>query len=232
MSKVAMVALARPTFDLACAQANFDAARVLLRDLGAEVVGPAELIQTPDDVAAATVPAADLYILFMASFSDASPAVELLGKVPGPILLWSMREPGAIGERLKLNSMCGANLAAHALMNVGQTFRHLHGNANEAHVRTKLIDALAGDLPPALSPESQIRELGDIAETKAGLAGLSGKRIGTIGEAPNGFTPCTFDGPKLKELFGLNILPMTMAGAFEKSLRSHRLEPMLLMQAH
>ncbi|MEI8066270.1 MAG: hypothetical protein WCH42_02935 [Actinomycetes bacterium] len=216
MSKVAVVALARPTFDLACAQANFDSATALLRELGADVVGPADLIQTPDDVAEATIPAADLYILFMASFSDASPAVELLGKVPGPILLWSMREPGAIGERLKLNSMCGANLAAHALMNVGQSFRHLHGNADEDQVRTKLQAALNGDLPPALSPENQIRELGDIAETKAALARLSGKRIGTIGEAPNGFTPCTFDGPKLKELFGLNILPMTMAGAFEK----------------
>ena len=39
MSKVVMVALARPTFDLGCAQANFDAARALLTDLGAEVVG-------------------------------------------------------------------------------------------------------------------------------------------------------------------------------------------------
>ncbi len=216
MTKVAVVALARPTFDLACAQANFTAATALLRELGAEVVGPAELIQTPDDVAAAVIPAADLYILFMASFSDASPAVELLGKVSGPVLLWSMREPGAIGERLKLNSMCGANLAAHALMNAGQTFRHLHGNADEAPVRTKLQAALRGELPSAIAPENQVRELGEIAETKAALARLSGKRIGTIGEAPNGFTPCTFDGPKLKELFGLNILPMTMAGAFAK----------------
>lgn len=216
MAKVAVVALARPTFDLACAQANFDSATALLRELGAEVVGPEHLIQTPEDVAAVSLPAADLYILFMASFSDASPAVELLGKVPGPILLWSMREPGSIGERLKLNSMCGANLAAHALMNVGQSFRHIHGNANEEQVLAKLKAALVGVLPPAISPENQIRELGDAAETKAALARLSGKRIGTIGEAPNGFTPCTFDGPKLKELFGLNILPMTMAGAFEK----------------
>ena len=216
MAKVAMVALARPTFDLACAQANFDSATALLRDLGAEVVGPAELIQTPADVAAAHIPEADLYILFMASFSDASPAVELLGKVPGPILIWSMREPGEIGERLKLNSMCGANLAAHALMSAGQSFRHLHGNAAEDLVRVKLISALQGDLPEAIVPEHRVRYMADVAETQAALDRLSGKRIGTVGEAPIGFTPCTFDGPKLKELFGLNILPMTIAGAFER----------------
>ncbi len=52
MSTVALVALARPTFDLACAQANFDSARALLQELGATVVGPAELVMTVDDVAA------------------------------------------------------------------------------------------------------------------------------------------------------------------------------------
>jgi len=216
MTKVVLVALARPTFDLGCAQANFDSAKALLQELGAEVVGPADLVMTPEDVAAAAIPAGDLYILFMASFSDASPAVELLGKVPGPVLLWSMREPGEVGERLKLNSMCGANLAAHALMSAGQTFRHLHGNADEDQVRTKLAQALAGNLPAASTPAPSSGPLADIAETKAALARLSGKRIGTIGEAPNGFTPCTFDGPKLKELFGLNILPLTMVDAFAK----------------
>ena len=53
MSKVALVALARPTFDLTCAQSNFESARQLLKDLGAEVVGPTELIMTPEDVAKA-----------------------------------------------------------------------------------------------------------------------------------------------------------------------------------
>ncbi len=52
MSTVALVALARPTFDLACAQANFDSARALLNELGATVVGPAELVMTVEDVAA------------------------------------------------------------------------------------------------------------------------------------------------------------------------------------
>ena len=133
MSKVALVALARPTFDLTCAQSNFESARELLNDLGAEIVGPTELIMTPEDVAKAVVPSASLNILFMASFSDASPAVELLSKVPGPVLLWSMREPGEVGERLKLNSMCGANLAAHALVSAGQKVRHLH-EIGRAHV--------------------------------------------------------------------------------------------------
>ena len=44
MSRVALVALARPTFDLAIAERNFQGARNLLAELGAEVVGPADLV--------------------------------------------------------------------------------------------------------------------------------------------------------------------------------------------
>lgn len=214
MSTVALIALARPTFDLACAQANFDSARALLLELGAQVVGPAELIMTPEDVAAVTLPPADLHILFMASFSDASPAVELLGKVKGPILGWSMREPGAVGERLKLNSMCGVNLAAHALMNVGQSMRHIHGNTDEPDVRSAIKAALAGELPTAHAPKIVSGEFATAAEVDAAFVWLKGKKIGAVGDAPNGFTPCVFDGPQLRELFGLDVRQITIDDAF------------------
>jgi len=216
MSTVALVALARPTFDLACAQANFDSAKALLIELGAQVVGPAELIMTPEDVAAVTLPAADLHILFMASFSDASPAVELLGSVKGPVLGWSMREPGAIGERLKLNSMCGVNLAAHALMNVGQSIRHIHGNADEPAVREAIKAALAGNLPTAYAPKEVSGEFAPTEKVDAAFAWLKGKKIGAVGDAPNGFTPCVFDGPQLQKLFGLDVRQITIDDAFGK----------------
>ena len=214
MSTVALIALARPTFDLGCAQLNFDSARALLIELGATVVGPDELVMTVEDVAAVKLPAADLHILFMASFSDASPAVELLGKVKGPVLGWSMREPGEVGERLKLNSMCGVNLAAHALMNVGQSIRHIHGNADEATVRSAIKDALAGKLPEATTPKSKVGELASESEVERSLAWLKGKKIGAVGEAPVGFTPCVFDSQQLHKYFGLDVRTITIQDAF------------------
>ena len=216
MSTVALVALARPTFDLACAQANFDSARALLIDLGATVVGPAELVMTVEDVAAVTLPEADLHILFMASFSDASPAVELLGSVKGPILGWSMREPGEVGERLKLNSMCGVNLAAHALMDAGQSIRHIHGNADEAHVRTAIADAIAGKLPAAITPANVSGDRAPQEVADKAFAWLKDKKVGAVGEAPVGFTPCLFDGPKLNSLFGLDVRQISIDNAFER----------------
>ena len=216
MSRVALVALARPTFDLTYAQANFDSARALLTELGATVVGPTELVMTPEDVQSIKLPEADLHILFMASFSDASPAVQLLGNVQGPVLGWSMREPGQVGERLKLNSMCGVNLAAHALMNVGQSLRHIHGNADEPQVRTAIADALAGKLPNALSPQNIIGERGNESDTQKALDWLKGKKIGAVGDAPVGFTPCLYDARQIHSLFGLDIRQITIEDAFGK----------------
>lgn len=216
MSTVALVALARPTFDLTVAQANFDNAKALLTELGATVVGPSELVMTVDDVAAVSLPQADLHILFMASFSDASPAVELLGTVKGPILGWSMREPGKVGDRLLLNSMCGVNLAAHALMDAGQSLRHIHGNANEAHVRQAITDALAGKLPEAKTPQSIIGERASSDVVDKAFAFLKGKRVGAVGEAPVGFTPCLYDANQLNSLFGLDVRQISIDNAFER----------------
>ena len=217
MKSVALLALARPTFDLAYAERNFQGARSLLQELGVKVVGPEQLVMTPEDVAAAEIPKADLYILLTASFSDASPAVELLSKVPGPILGWSMREPGENGERLKLNSMCGINLAAHALLENGQTLRHLHGNFDEPAVKQSLAAALAGQLPSADTPIAK-RDLAMASNevVQHALSILAKKKIGAIGDAPNGFTPCNFNPQQLKDIFGLTVAQIPIKSAFEK----------------
>lgn len=217
MKSVALLALARPTFDLAYAERNFQGARKLLQDLGVQVVGPEQLVMTPEDVQAAQIPSADLYILLTASFSDASPAVDLLSNVPGPILGWSMREPGENGERLKLNSMCGINLAAHALLENGQTLRHLHGNFDEPEIKQTLSKALAGNLPAANSPIAKHDlEMASTEVVQHALAILAKKKIGAIGDAPNGFTPCNFNSQQLKDNFGLTVAQIPIKSAFEK----------------
>ena len=148
MSSCTLIPLARPTFDVAAAQKFFDSARVLLTEVGATINGPTSLVMTPEDTASAEANLKSdekLYILFNASFADASAAVSLLSKVPGEVLLWSVREFGEVGDRLLLNSMCGSNLAAHALRVNGKRITHLHGNPDEPHVKEALISAFGKD---------------------------------------------------------------------------------------
>jgi hypothetical protein len=217
MAIVNLVALARPTFDVAAAQRSFDLARTLLSDLGATVSGPATLVMTPDETEQALESLsseAELSILLSASFSDASPAIALFQDRDESLLLWSVREFGQVGERLLLNSMCGSNLAAHALRTVGKSVSHLHGNPDESRIRIALEGALSGNLPDIGQPPLISGELADVNSVHAQLQSLIGKRLGAIGDAPAGFTPCQYDAELIKRLFGIDVVNRTIPEIF------------------
>ena len=217
MKSCTVIALARPTFDLNIAQKNFDAAKELLKSLGADFDGPTELVMTPEDTSSAAANLKtdrDLYILLNASFSDASPALTLLSKLEGDVLLWSVRERGEAGERLLLNSLCGSNLAAHALRTAGKKVTHLHGNPEEVGVGSALKDALNGKLPNIGEPELVTGNLADSAQVEAALSKLKGSTIGAIGDAPAGFTPCNYDAAALDSLFGIKVVNRSIPEIF------------------
>lgn len=217
--RVAVVPTARPTFVVQTADQRARAARALLQELGAQVEGPEELVMTPEDVEAAAVHLeadVDLVINVCASFSDAGPALRLYGGLDRPVLLWAFREPGAVGDRLWLNSLCGANLFGHALLRAGGQVRLLYGDPGEPEVRAALIRALAGELPEAPALPTARRERGDEQAARAALESLHGRSIGVIGDAPPGFTPSSYDPVLLWDLFGLRVEAITVEQAFER----------------
>ena len=218
MPRIAMIPTARPTFAVDVAQARADAARELLLELGADVVGPTALVMTPDDVEAAAKYLGDdidLIINVCASFSDATPALQLYG-ADAPVLLWAFHEPGPTGDRLWLNSLCGANLFGHAVVREGGTVRLLYGDPDETHVRDVLSDALRGRLPAAPDLPNAQRPRGSEHVARDALRTLRGRRIGIVGDAPSGFTPSEYDSDLLARLLGLEIVPVTTDDAFAK----------------
>lgn len=217
MPRVALIPTARPTFATDQAQVRADAARELLAGLGAEVAGPRELVMTPEDVAAAAphLSGADVVINVCASFSDATPARRLYADLDRPLLLWAFREPGETGDRLWLNSLCGANLFAHAVVRDGGTVRLLHGDPDEPGVRDVLARALAGELPEPAVLESVPGERAEPEAVQAGLERLRGRRVGLVGDAPPGFTPSEYDAALLRELFGITVEHLPVDSAIE-----------------
>lgn len=216
--RIAMIATARPTFVVDVARDRARAARALLTELGAEVVGPDELVMTPEDVEAARpfLDGADQVVHVCASFSDAGPAMALYADLEQPVLLWAFREPGPVGDKLWLNSLCGANLFGHALARLGRQARLLYGEADEPAVRQKLQEVLAGRLPAAPELPTAARERGDAAAAEEALARLQGRRIGVVGDAPPGFTPSEYDPALLEDYFGLTAQPLTVAEVFAR----------------
>ena len=218
--RVVLIPTARPTFAVDVARKLADQARDLLVELGADVTGPQELVMTPEDVQAAKpflAERADLVVNVCASFSDATPALELYGDLDQPVLLWSFREPGPVGDRLWLNSMCGANLFGHALVvHAGRAPRFVYGNPDEESTRRTIAAAVAGDLPHALQLESQPGPRADLADVQAGLASLRGRRLGLVGDAPPGFTPSQYDALLLEQLFGLQVQALSVEAMFDR----------------
>jgi L-fucose isomerase-like protein len=207
--RVVLIPTARPTFAVDTAQRLAAEARAVLVELGAEVTGPDDLVMTGDDVKAAKqflAEPADLVVNVCASFSDATPALELYAGLDQPVLLWSFREPGPIGDRLWLNSLCGANLFGHALVvHAGQRPRLVYGNPDEPAVRRTLAEALAGSLPPIVDPPATHGPRADTDGVAAALAVLRGRRLGLVGNAPAGFTPSEYDPDLLADLFGMQV---------------------------
>lgn len=219
MPTAVLIATARPTFDVEAAAAHADAAAALLAELGADVHRPNGLVMAPEDVDAAAAVLAevddpDLIVHACASFSDAGPALALYRDLDRPVLLWAFREPGAVGDRLLLNSLCGANLTAHALVRDGGDVRLCYGDPDEPAVRELLADALVGsppDRPPLPSPD---RERAPVAEARRALDQLRGQRIGVLGDPPPGFTPSQYDADVLTSLFGLEVEPLDLDDMF------------------
>lgn len=219
MPRVVVIPTARPTFAVDVAKERADAAHALLARLGAAVTGPGDLVMTAQDVERAAVhvdPDADLHVNVCASFSDAAPALRLYRDLNRPVLLWSFREPGPVGDRLWLNSLCGANLYGHALVRAGGQVRLLYGDPDEPQVEAALRQALAGELPaaPALPDEQRVR--GDQEQARAAVESLRGRRIGVIGDAPTGFTPSEFEPEVLQTLFGLTVDALTVEEIFDR----------------
>ena len=217
MPTAVLIATARPTFDIPTATAHADAAAALLRDLGAEVIRPKGLLMAAADVLAAKELVdndADLIVHACASFADAGAAVELYSGLGRPVLLWAFREPGTHGDRLLLNSLCGANLAAHALVQTGVDVRLCYGDPDEPAVRSLLSAALGGELPPVTPLPDSVGERAPREVATAALDHLRGQRIGVLGDPPSGFTPSEFDADVLADVFGLSVEPLSLDEMF------------------
>jgi L-fucose isomerase-like protein len=192
---VGFVPIARTTFDMALAEQVTRAAHAQLVHAGFEVAGPSAPATTAEAVRALLggfESAPDAVILFQATFADSSMALEVARAVQAPLLLWAVPEAHT-GERLRLNALCGINLAAHALMRAGLRYQHIY--------------AAPGD-------EAVIRKADALARAGRVRRALRGMRIGRVGERPAGFETCDYDAAALRRTLGIDVVPVALETAF------------------
>lgn len=216
MSSIGVLALGRPTFDVEFAQELLGEAREALTASGHEIIGGETLLFDAD----ATVSALDmlksreldLVLILQVTFTDASMTVRIASELNAPLALWAFPEP-RLGGRLRLNAFCGLNLAAHALGLNDTAFSYAYSAPGETDVKALLADFLSGErqASPRLGKEVSV----DTSAVDAAIERLKGKRIGRIGERPDGFDTCRYNANTVEHLTGVQIDEIELDDLFQ-----------------
>lgn len=198
------VAIARPTFDVAFAGELATAALDALTADGHGVVGTADLAMSDADVSKLSTAwsdsSIDALVVVQASFADSTLVAAAAATSEAPIVLWGAPEPRT-GQRLRRNSLCGINLAAFRLASDGRDYRYVFADPADPEVG----DLLAAALSKPLSARRADLANRQLVSTGSVIDGLSGSRIGVIGDHPAGFEPCGFDERLTSESLGVTI---------------------------
>jgi len=196
---LAFVPIARPTFDVLLAESLTSQTRRHLEQAGLKVIGPDALVMNLDDMHASLeqlqANAPDLLLVLQASFADSTMVLKLAQGVDAPLLLWALPEE-RVGGRLRLNSFCGINLAAHGLRRAGIPYDYVY------------------EAPDSRAAIQKVQALTKAAAVKKRLQGA---RIGRIGENPDGFDTCLVNETGLKATMGLDIVQIDLQQLFAQA---------------
>ncbi|TCL08364.1 L-fucose isomerase-like protein [Shimia isoporae] len=212
--KLGILPLGRPTFDVPFAEENLSGMLLALDATGHEIVGPRELLfdeeATRDGIETLKAADVDHVMILQVTFTDASMTVTIGAAFDVPLSIWSIPEP-RLGDRLRLNSFCGLNLASHALGLNYREFGWLYADPT---------GDVAGDLAAMLAGERMAGKLAlsDVPETTdAGRAiaqAVHGQRIARIGEHPVGFDTCAYDKAAMRDLSGVEVDELALEDLF------------------
>ena len=208
---VGVLPLGRPTFDVAFAREKLAAMLAALERAGVSTVGPDELLFDADATRAALDDlerqSPDRILVLQVTFTDAGMVAEAASRFAQPLAIWAIPEP-RIGGRLRLNSLCGLNLAAHALGLRRREFGWLHASPDAPDIAADLTELLSGDRDTRPVP------LAAPAAAPNRKSVIAGARLARIGRHPDGFDTCAYDIKALHDLAGVTVAPIELPELF------------------
>lgn len=224
---VGAIALGRPTFDVDYAETVAEAGFGVLSEIAPGFVGGRDVLFDAASTAQAIrdLESADLsaLVVLQVTFTDATMTRELAAAIEAPLILWAFPEDRT-GERLRLNALCGINLAAHALRRMGRDFSYLYLRADDRRAPAELQRLLAGgvNLDSAVRIIPGADELSSSAVEAAERVeeALDGLRTGLVGDYPDGFDPCRYDAEVVKQLTGVTVDRIELADLFAAADRT------------
>jgi L-fucose isomerase-like protein len=186
--RIAFLSISRTTFDIELAKEVSEIAFNSLSQVPVSLLGQADLItdlgnaqRIAHSLSTSTL---DMLLIFQATFADSTMISAIAERIDAPLLLWAVPEEHS-GGRLRLNSLCGINLAAHALTRSGRRYETIFAPPDDPQALEKILStALAG----------RARNM------------LRSSRLGRVGENPDGFETCLLDPDLIRQTFGLEVV--------------------------
>ena len=225
MTTASLLTLGRPTFDVEFGAEQAAAAQRVLHEVGVTTIGDDTVLTDAVDIAQAVertrTQMTDVMIVLQATFADASSVISISEASDIPIVVWSFPEVRR-GARLRLNSLCGANLAAYSLRRRQHrcAFVHTDPTATDAGDRVRIaIDEACRTAPTAPSAEIATPVLDPHVVRVAERIDerLHRNRIGIIGAPPSGFEPCGGDDEEIAAAFGVQVVRLELDDLFTEA---------------
>ena len=214
--KIGILPLGRPTFDVPFAKEKLVAVLAALDATGHEIIGPRELLfdepETRLAMADLVGSGVDQVLIIQVTFTDASMTVAIGSEFNQPLSIWAVPEP-RIGGRLRLNSFCGLNLAAHALGLNDRCFGWLYADPGDDNIAWQIPKLLSGQRPAGRLGAGSVPDSSPEGQTIADV--ITGRRIARIGAHPVGFDTCAYDAGALKRLAGVEVDTLELDNLFE-----------------
>ena len=187
----------------------------VLNQLNLELICPHEILLDEDDaqdfIQYISDSEFDAILILQLTFRDAETICKIGSEFEHPITIWATNEPRD-GDRLRLNSFCGLNLASHALGLRNRDFNWIYKNPSTT-TSEDLISTLNGsdrkqrEFQPASSIENHISE----------NQNREVFRIGLLGQHPPGFDTCKYNDQSLENIFNTQITQFTLDDLFESA---------------
>ncbi len=213
--KIGILALGRPTFDVAFAEEKLGRMLAALDRSGHEIAGPRELLFDAPTTRAAVDgllrASIDQLMILQVTFSDAAMTIAAAEAFEQPLSIWAVPEP-RLGGRLRLNAFCGLNLASHALGLRHRTFSWLYADP-DSEIDADIAELLAGGRRAGRLDAGPVGKC--TAEGARIADAVKGRRIARIGERPAGFDTCDYNAKDISALAGVTVDELALGTLFD-----------------
>ncbi len=151
------------------------------------------------------------FIVIQSTFTDAKFISSFVNKFKKPILFVSFKEKRT-GGRLRLNSLCGVNLALHSLIKNKFFSNFLIYSNNEISFSKEILRFIKNK--NHFTKKNYLKRVLISKKNNKKSIEFKKPKLGIIGERPEGFDTCDFNSNELKSKFKAKIKKINLPNLF------------------